>query len=140
MIPGAMWAAAFVLVAWAGPDPRMGPHEVIAAVVDALAHNNSPLPNSGVRTTYQFASPANRRVTGPYGRFLRLVRAPPYAPLRMAVAVEYGELHVAEGKAWQIVTTRDAKGAAASFRFDVSLQKEGPCTGCWMTDGVARQP
>ena len=133
-------AACLALLSWTGPDPGMAPREVVAAVVDALRHNNFPHPNAGVLTVYHFASPANRRVTGPYGHFLRLVKSPPYAPLFKAAAVEFGEIGVDGSRASQNVTTRTSGGESATFRFDLSRQTDGPCAGCWMVDGVTRLP
>src|ERR1700722_10587864 len=90
----AVTLAAAALLNWAGPNPALAPHEVIAAVVEALQHNNSPRPNAGVMAVYQFASPANRRVTGPYGRFFLSVKSPPYAPLLRASAVEFDAIRL----------------------------------------------
>lgn len=137
MLATAAWLA---LLSWDGPNPGMAPGEVVAAVVDALQHNNVPHPNAGVLTVYHFASPANRRVTGPYGHFLRLVKSPAYTPLFQAAAAEFGEIHVQGSHASQDVTTRPGSGKFASFRFDLSRQIDGPCAGCWMVDGVVRLP
>ncbi|HEV2201710.1 MAG TPA: DUF4864 domain-containing protein [Bryobacteraceae bacterium] len=128
------------LLSWVQPNPGMAPGEVVAAVVDALRHNNSPHPNAGVLTVYHFASPANRRVTGPYGHFFRLVKSPAYQLLFHAAAVEFGEIHMQGDRASQDVATRASGGESATFRFDLSRQPDGPCAGCWMVDGVTRLP
>ena len=51
------------------PDPSDGPEQVIEMQVRALAENDTPVENAGIKTAYNFASPANRRVTGPLDRF-----------------------------------------------------------------------
>ncbi len=118
------------------PNAAMGPHDVVVAVMDSLQHNDSPLPNTGIRSVYQFASPANRRVTGPYGRFFRLVRMPPNNLLLKSSLVEYGALQQEGDRAMQDVTIRTARANTIKFRFVVSRQQQGPCIGCWMVDGV----
>ena len=128
------------ILAWAAPNPLMGPHDVVVAVVNALQHNNSPLPNAGVLAVYQFASPANKRVTGPYGRFFRAVKSPPYSLLLQPSAIEYGAIQVDGDQASQNIRIHAANHDSFTFRFDVSRQKDGPCPGCWMVDSVVPVP
>jgi hypothetical protein len=140
----AWWALLATLAAQPQPDPGLAPGEVIRAVVDALRNRNSPAPNSGIFTVYQFASPANRTLTGPYGNFLRLVKLPPFGPLLSGRADRYGPLAVAGNQAQQKVRFRVEGGGAVWFLFVVSRQTSeqthGRCTGCWMVDGVAPLP
>jgi hypothetical protein len=59
------------------PDPDDGPGSALVRQLDALASNDDPVPDAGIETAYDFASPANRRRTaaGPaattasHGRF-----------------------------------------------------------------------
>ena len=79
-----IWNLYIVLTVLMGtglPRRAAEPGEAIQTVAAALRHNNSPLPNAGIYTAFQFASPANLKVTGPYGRFLQLVKHPDYGPM-----------------------------------------------------------
>jgi hypothetical protein len=118
----------------------MGPGEVIQAVVLALGDRNSPSPNAGIYTAYQFASPANRANTGPYGKFLRLVMDPAFAPLLTRHASGFGPLEVVGDHAEQEVSLQMDDGTIALFRFVTSRQSSeqtrGRCAGCWMVDQV----
>jgi hypothetical protein len=49
------------------PSPSLDPAAVIRIQVEALRANG--LLNEGIKLTYSFASPENRRSTGPLGRF-----------------------------------------------------------------------
>jgi Domain of unknown function (DUF4864) len=122
------------------PNSSVGPGEVIQAVVRALENYNSPSPNAGIFTTYQFASPANRANTGPYGNFLRLVKNPAFAPLLMRHATEFGPLAVQGDHAEQELRLRTDDGRSARFHFvlsrQTSQQTQGRCGGCWMVDQV----
>ena len=122
------------------PDPGLAPGEVIRIVVEALQHRNSPSPNAGIFAVYQFASPANRVKTGPYGSFLRLVKLPPFDSLFSGHADGYGPLLVAGEHVEQKVRFRLEGGGTVGFVFVVSrqtgAQTRGRCTGCWMVDGV----
>ena len=122
------------------PNPSLSPGEVIRTVVEALHNHNLPAPNTGSYTVYQFASPANRQNTGPYGTFLRLVRLPDFAPLRSHGATTYGPVTVSGDHAEEEVRIRMNDGHDARFQFVVSRQTSqqtrGRCTGCWMVDRV----
>ena len=149
----ALGSAASLSLAWWGllptlgaqpqPQPRLAPGEVIRTVVEALQNRNSPSPNAGIFMVYQFASPANRVNTGPYGNFLRLVKLPPFVPLFSGHADSYSPLIVEGNRAEQKVRYRVA-GGVVWFLFVVSQQTSqqtrGRCTGCWMVDGVAPVP
>ena len=128
------------LVAQSRPNAGLGPAEVIQTVVEALQNRNSPSPNAGIFTAYQFASPGNRANTGPYGKFLRLVKLPDFAPLLSRHSTGYGPLAVSGDRAEQEVSLRLDDAHIARFRFVVSRQTheqtQGRCTGCWMVDQV----
>ena len=134
-----LWQLAY-LVAQPRPNPSLGPDEVIRTVVEALRHPNAPAPNAGIFTVYQFASPANRENTSPYGKFLRLVRLPDFAPLLARGVTTYGPLALTGDHAEQEVNIRLDDGRNAQFRFVVSRQTsqqtQGRCAGCWMVDQV----
>ena len=120
------------------PNPARGPGEVIRLVVGALQRNDSPVPNAGVFTAYQFASPGNRAVTGPYGRFLQIVKSQESRPLMGQHAEEFGELMLHGDQAEQDVRVQPDQGPAISYRFSVSRHTTGACAGCWLVDGVVR--
>ena len=113
-------------------------------MVEALQNRNSPSPNAGIFTVYQFASPANRASTGPYGNFLRLVKVPGFDTLFSGHADAFGPLAVSGDRAQQKVRFRVAGGGVVYFLFVVSRQTSeqtrGRCSGCWMVDGVAPAP
>jgi hypothetical protein len=120
------------------PNAALSPAEVIQTVAAALQNNNSPMPNAGIFTAYQFASPGNRAATGPYGRFFRIVKSGDSAPLFGKRAQEFGEIIIHGDKAEQDVRVPAAGGTALTYRFTLSRQSAGQCVGCWMVDGVVR--
>src|SRR4051812_44003256 len=98
------------LAAQPRPNPSLAPDDVIRAVVEALQNRDAPSPNAGIFTVYQFASPANRVNTGPYGNFLRLVKAPRFEPLLWGHADAYGPLDITGDVARQKVRFTVAGG------------------------------
>ncbi len=120
------------------PHPSLAPEQVVRAVVEGIRHNSSPIPNSGIYTTYQFASPANHAVTGPYGHFLRVVKTPDFKAMFRLDPYELGPIEITADHAVQDLRIRTEAGRTVNYRFSLSRQKNGPYRDCWMVDGVVR--
>ena len=117
------------------PNCERPPALVVHIQVLAL-RNNDPATNEGINTTWQFASPSNRDLTGPYANFVRTIQSG-FEPLLNATGVRYGPLDRDGDTASQPVTVVDAHGTTTSYRWTVEKQEEPPFEGCWMTAGVA---
>jgi len=134
------WNLLVVLNALIGPElyarRASEPGEAIQTVTAALRNNNSPMPNAGIFTACQFASPANHASTGSYGNFLMIVKTPDYAPILHNNPHEFTDLVVSGDHAEQILRVKLKQGSVASYKFDVSRQSNGG----WMVDGVTRVP
>jgi len=131
------WPLLILAMAPPRPQPSLCPQDVIRTVVEALEHVDTPAPNSGIYTTYQFASPANKAITGPYGRFLRLVRNPAYGALLAHHETTYQAVQVEGDHASGLVTVKPSPTDPVTFRFILTRQNGGGCDGCWMVDLVA---
>jgi hypothetical protein len=122
------------------PRPDLSPAEVVQIVVTALRNNNSVIRNSGVYTAYRFASPENRAVTGPYGRFIRLAKGVDFTPLFDDYPSEFEAIQINGDHAAQRLTIHLNNGRDTGYRFSLSRQRDGPNRGDWMVDGVERLP
>ncbi|NHX40108.1 MULTISPECIES: DUF4864 domain-containing protein [Haloarcula] len=117
------------------PNCERPPGLVVHIQVLAL-QNNDPATNEGINTTWQFASPSNRDLTGPYANFVRTIQSG-FEPLLNATGVRYGPLDRDGDTTSQPVTVVNGTGATTSYRWTVEKQTEAPYEGCWMTAGVA---
>jgi hypothetical protein len=120
------------------PEPEYDPAEVIDIQLSALATNDEPLTDAGIKTAYNFASPANRRGTGPLDRFLKMVKGPQYAPMIDHSEAVTGPLEREGERARQRVTLTGPDGKTVTYLFGLS-QHHGPeeeLVGCWLTDRV----
>ena len=118
------------------PTPDDGPATVVARQLDALATNDDPFEDAGVLTAYNFASPANRRSTGPRERFVRMVHGPAYAPMIDHVKAVTGPVERDGNRAEQRVTLTGPNGRTVTYAFGLSRRTEGSFAGCWLTDRV----
>ena len=121
------------------PSPDLSPEEVVRLQVEALQHNDEPHPDAGIEAAFRFASPANKRATGPLERFTEMVKGPAYGAMLGFERAEYGEMRVDGDQAAQRVTLVQPDGRRVSYVFGLSKQSGGEYDRCWMTDSVMRE-
>ncbi len=138
LLSAALAATAVLGAAAHAPSPKLTPREVVEAQLAALRSNDEPSPDDGIRTAFRFASPENKRSTGPVERFIEMVRNPLYAPLlnhRTAVVSDTTQ----KGDLARIkVTLIAADGQEAAFVWILARVTTDECAGCWMTSTVMR--
>jgi hypothetical protein len=120
------------------PDPSYGPEEVVTVQLDGLATNDEPFENAGIGVAYNFASPANRRTTGPFDQFVQMVTGPQYGPMVDHVEATTGPMERDGSSAEQRVTLTGPDGRTATYVFGLSNERAGELDGCWLTDRVLR--
>ena len=124
------------------PSPALAPSAVVTAQLEALQSGD-------VSTCFQFASPNNRKATGPWQKFEMMVRqTPAYSPLVSCSSFEILSALSLSETTWQArVMVRPAGSSSAPFAianpicyyvWQLSQQgdDEGEFSGCWMVDGV----
>ena len=118
------------------PDPSLSPQDVVSIQIEALRNNDIPYEDRGIEVTFNFASPANKRMTGPLERFKAMVRNPVYGPMINHRSAKYENLLV-EGEFARIdVVLNTKEGAYLGYRFILSRQHGNEHEGSWMTDAV----
>jgi hypothetical protein len=120
------------------PSPELGPDDVVRTVLDALQHNDEPGPDCGIRTTFNFASPANRSTTGPLSRFAGMIKNSDYRIMVSFREAQTEPVSIVGNHARQIVRITGADGSVQTFAFELSRQTQTPYQNCWMTDSVLR--
>lgn len=119
-----------------GPNERLTAKQAVVAQLSALARNNIPLPNSGVEIAFSFASPGNRRQTGPLDRFVLMVNSDPYRGLINHSSAEVRDVVTTKSHTLVAVRVITALGANADFVFVMNRYSTKDCSNCWMTDAV----
>jgi hypothetical protein len=120
------------------PNPSLAPAAVVHIQLQALASNDVPYADAGIEVTFRFASPNNRRVTGPLEKFGRMVKNPVYRPMLNHVAASYGDTKIEGHNAYVPVLITARNGTKAGYVFVLSQQQSAECERCWMTDQVSR--
>ena len=127
-----LWASFDIKNAY--PEPELKPNDVVRLQLLAMQQNDDS--DFGIEVTFRFASPANKKQTGPLKRFIGLVRNPSYRPLLNHINATFLELTVEEVFAVQDVIITTYNGERIGYRFRLSIQKGPLYPGCWMTDSV----
>jgi hypothetical protein len=117
-----------------GPSADLAPEDVVRIQVALLRDNDAA--DRGIAQVYRFASPRNRRQTGPLDRFTEMVRSTPYAPLLGHREARFGAIAIGAAEARQTVTIVAQGGEAVIYLWVLSRQTDAACNGCWMTDAV----
>lgn len=120
------------------PSPDLSPQQVVRLQVEALGDNDEPYEEAGIEAAFQFASPANKRATGPLQRFRTLFETRAYAPMIDHLDARYSEAEVRGEVARIGVILTTQQGERVGYLFRLSKQSDPPHEGCWMTDGVQR--
>jgi hypothetical protein len=77
-------------------------------------------------------------MTGPLGRFVRLLYNPLYSPMLEHRSANFGELVREKDRARLAVILIAADGERVGYLFVLSRQNSGQYDQCWMTDSVIR--
>ena len=118
------------------PNPTLTAQEVVDFQLTALQQ----APDDGISATFRFASPANRKITGPISRFAKLFDAPQYRPMLENQGTQIKLLSNDGITAELLAGVVDKSGDLHWYRFRLSKQSESPYENCWMTDAVMAVP
>ena len=132
ILPFQLWASYDLKNAY--PEHELKPNDVVRLQLLAMQQNDES--DIGIEVTFRFASPANKKQTGPLKRFIGLVRNPSYRPLLNHTNATFLELTVEEDFAVQEVVITTSNGERIGYRFRLSIQKGPVYLDCWMTDSV----
>lgn len=119
------------------PDPAFSPKKVVSIQLNALKRNDTPEADAGIRQTWAFAHPANRRVTGPYPQFKRMIEMPSYAPLLGHRRHLIEKVAQGEDVARFAVTVTARNGKVYAYQWEVRKIAEGADAGAWATTAVS---
>ena len=123
------------------PSPNFSPTEVVNIVLGGMANNDSPTPDAGLQQAFQFASPSNKKATGPFWHFKAIVEQPAYAPLINHASRTLGEPRFTGKNAATVpLVVIGTNGEVAGYLWSLSRQIGGDHIGSWLTDSVVRVP
>jgi len=111
-------------------------YDVVKIVMNALQKNDVPSKNRGIAVTFNFASSANKNVTGPIERFVNMVSELVCAQMVDHLGAVYEKIKIKGDSASIDVIIKGVSGKFVGFRFLLTKQRDNEFDGTWMTDNV----
>jgi hypothetical protein len=118
------------------PNVNLQPGEIVEIVINALASNDQPFPNAGIETTFNFASPTNRTLTGPLDRFVTLVKGPVFGQMVNHRDSTLSQAVIEGDQAICLVQIVGIENKTFYYAFRLGLQQQGDYAGMWLTEAV----
>ena len=119
------------------PAENLTAYDVIKIQLNALKNNNKPNKNSGIEQTWAFAHPENKKITGPYKRFQKMLFGDQYKVLlnheshkiKLIVSSKNKYIYNVD------IISNDKKMYFYEWHLEKSTIKN--CNSCWFTTIVS---
>ena len=100
--------------------------------------NDIPSTDYGIKQTWEFAHPVNKKYTGPLPKFLKMIKSESYVMLLNHLSHEIENIYSSSEKVAFEVLILDKNKDYYKFQWIVEkYSKEGPLKDCWLTTSVS---
>ena len=120
------------------PNNNMEPQQVVKIQLSGLMNNDKPNIDNGIKQTWDFAHPSNKKYTGPLSSFINLLKSENYKMLLNHLESEI--IKVFESNNRYGFEVRVLGGDKNYYKFQWIVEKyyeEGPLKDCWLTTSVS---
>ena len=117
------------------PNKQLEPYDVVKIQLEALKNNNEN--DNGIKQTWLFAHPDNKKVTGPYERFRIMIYGDQYRQLlnhdthKINLIMNTPNAHMFKIK----ILTKNKQ--LLFYEWHVKKASEKNCIDCWFTSSVS---
>jgi hypothetical protein len=119
------------------PTKNLTAYDVIKIQLNALKNNNKPNKNFGIKQTWVFAHPENKKFTGPYKRFEKMLLGNQYNAL---INHESHKIKlIMNSKNKYIYSVELISNDKKMYLYEWHLEKSttAECSNCWFTTIVS---
>ena len=120
------------------PNIEIEPDQVVKIQLNGLMNNDAPNLDYGIKQTWEFAHPSNKKYTGPLPRFINLLKSESYKMLINHLDSEIIEVFKSSNQyGFEITILGNDK---KYYKFQWVVEKyydEGPLKDCWLTTTVS---
>ena len=120
------------------PNIEIEPDQVVQIQLNGLMNNDKPNQDYGIKQTWEFAHPSNKKYTGPLPRFINLLKSESYKMLINHLDSEIIEVFKSSNQySFEITILGNDK---KYYKFQWVVEKyydEGPLKDCWLTTTVS---
>ena len=120
------------------PSSSIKPVDVVKIQLTALQKNDLNFKDSGIEQTWNFAHPNNKKVTGPLGKFKRMIKGDSYQMMINHLSHTITQLGSKSNWAQFEVVILDNNKIYHKFNWQVEKYiLEGELKDCWLTTMVS---
>ena len=120
------------------PSSSIKPADVVKIQLTALQKNDLNFKDSGIEQTWNFAHPNNKKVTGPLGKFKRMIKGDSYQMMINHLSHTITQLGSKSNWAQFEVVILDNNKIYHKFNWQVEKYTlEGVLKDCWLTTMVS---
>ena len=120
------------------PSIEIEPDKVVNIQLSGLMKNDNPSKNHGIKQTWEFALPSNKKYTGPLPKFINLLQSESYKMLLNHLDNEITEVFKSINRYGFEVTILALDKKYYKFQWVVEkYYEDGPLKDCWLTTSVS---
>ena len=120
------------------PNINIDPYQVVKIQLTGLMNNDEPNVDDGIKQTWEFAHPSNKKYTGPLPKFINLLKSENYKMLLNHLDSEIIEVFKSNNRyGFEVTILGNDKNY---YKFQWVVEKyydEGPLKECWLTTSVS---
>ena len=117
------------------PNKKLGPYDVVKIQLEALKNNNKD--DNGIKQTWLFAHPDNKKITGPYERFRIMIYGQQYKFLLNHSSHKINLITNSPNRFIYRIEILSDKKQLFFYEWHVQKGSEEKCKNCWFTSAVS---
>ena len=117
------------------PNKRLEPYDVVKIQLEALKNNNKD--DNGIKQTWLFAHPDNKKITGPYERFRIMIYGQQYKFLLNHSSHKINLITNSPNRSIYRIEILSDKKQLLFYEWHVQKGSEEKCKNCWFTSAVS---
>ena len=117
------------------PNEKLLPYDVVKIQLEALKNNNEN--DDGIKQTWVFAHPENKKSTGPYARFRIMIYGDQYRTLLNHTSHKIELLMNSPNKYIFKIKILAKDKQLLFYEWHVEKASENSCKDCWFTSAVS---
>ena len=118
------------------PSANLSAYDVVKIQLEALKKNNKN--NDGIKQTWIFAHPDNKKFTGPYERFKGMLLGQQYKILLNHSSHKIKLISNSPNTFIYGVEIMDSDKKLFFYEWHVQIANENNCNNCWFTSAVSQ--
>ena len=119
------------------PAENLTAYDVVKIQLTALKNNNKPSKNAGIKQTWVFAHPENKKFTGPYERFEKMLLGNQYSFLLNHESHKIKLIMNSKKKCIYNVELISTDKKMYFYEWHLEINSTDQCNNCWFTTIVS---